>query len=270
MGERNRMRSSIGRDIPSLTDALLRVVGSHGGVSPFGDHPLSLLCAYLSSLNEICEQALYAMERLSVFVAEPPDRPSDLHAKYHLYGFLSRVKTATDLVALIVNEVFELGLEEGVCSLEKGKVCQKLRQCALSRKPRAVVAHDLAATVDKARNEWIGPLYELRNMVIHRNALALVRAPYPQSSEYHAFLAPAGLLASATDRRAVEQFLRRLGLVEGPLASSTLIEPIDLCEQLWARLVMLVNSVLAQSGPQIDRFVSGQGAAGKGNTLGDD
>jgi hypothetical protein len=231
MGERNRMRSSIGRDIPSLTDALLRVFGSNGGVSPFGDHPLSLLCAYLSSLNEICEQALYAMERLSVFVSEPPDRSSDLHAKYHLYGFLSRAR---------------------------------------SRKPRSVVAHDLAATVDKARNEWIGPFYELRNMVIHRNALALVRAPYPHSTEYHAFLAPAGLLASATDRQVVEQFLRRLGLVEGPLASSTVIEPVDLCEQLWARLATLVDSVLARSGPQIDCFVSGQRAAGKGNTLAED
>lgn len=260
MGERDRIGKSIGRDIPSLTDTLLRVVGSYGGVSPLGDQPLSLLCAYLSSLNEICEQALHAIDQLSVSASVPPARPSDVHAKYHLYGFLSRVKTATDLVALILNEVFELSIPEKRCSLERGTVCQALRRCAHGCERGAVVASQLAATLDKARNQWIGPFYDFRNLVIHRNALALVRAPHPQTGQFHAFVAPAGILAAACDRQVLEQFFTQMGLVEKPLASSTLIGPVYLCEQLWTRLAMLVNSVLAQSRPQIDDFVFEKGA----------
>jgi hypothetical protein len=200
------------------------------------------------------------MERLSVFVSEPSDSPSDLYAKYHLYGFLSRVKTATDLVALILNVVFELGPREGDCSLEKGRVCGDLRTRAKGNARHGVVAAELAVTLDRARDDWIKPFYCLRNLVIHRNALALVRAPHPKTHKYHAFVAPAGLLAAAGDRQVVEQLLTQLGLVQDPLTPTTAIEPVYLCEQLWARLATLVNSVLAQSGPQIDHFVSEQRA----------
>jgi hypothetical protein len=246
MSRPNRIAKSIGQDVPSLTEVLLRVVDSQAGVSPFGRQPLSVLCAHLSSLNEICEQALYAMDRLRIFSCKRPATPSDLHAKYHLYGFLSRVKTGTDIVALTLNAVFELGLQEEDCSLEKGSVCKALRQCAHHRQRHGVMADQLAATLDRARNDWIKPFYDFRNLVIHRNGVALVRAPHPESHEYYAFLAPAVLLAATDDRQVVEHLVIQLDLVEQSLVATTAIDPVHLCEQLWTRLAVLVNSVLGQ------------------------
>ena len=264
MSKRNRTGKSIGQDIPSLIDTLLRVVDSSGGLSPFGDRPFALLWAHLRSLNDVCQQALYAMERLSVLVSEPPETPSYLREQYHLWGFLSRVKTGTDLVALILNVVFELGLPEGDCSLEKVRFSRALRRRANAR--HGAAAGELADTLDRARNDWIEPFYKVRNLVIHRNGLELVRAPHPQSHESHAFVAPAGLLATAGDRQVVERLLRQLGLVQVPLACTTVIEPVNLCELLWARLAALVNAVLVTSGRHIDHFVSEQSAGSEGNT----
>jgi hypothetical protein len=256
MTQRDGIGGSIGQDIPSLNDTLIRVVDSQGSTCLFGPPPFPRLWAHLWSLNDVCQQAAFALERLTVSVSQGLESPFDLQAKYYLWGFLSRVKTATDLVALILNVVFDLGLAEEACSLEKGKVCGALRMCTGENDPHSLSACQVAVTLDRARNDWVEPFYQLRNLVIHRNGLELLRAPHPETHEYHIFVAPARLSAAAEDRQVVEQILTRIGLVEGPLAPTTAIGPVYLCEQLWGRLATLVDSVLEQSRPQIDSFIA--------------
>lgn len=139
-GQWNRVGKRLTQDMPRLSPILLRAVQSSKRVSPLGDQPFPRMWAHLWSLHDVSLQALYTLERLSVFVCRQSSTPADLYMKFYLYGFMSRLKTATDLVGLILNVLFELGLSEKVCSLEKGKVCAALRKCANPNDRHAAVA----------------------------------------------------------------------------------------------------------------------------------
>jgi len=116
----------------------------------------------------------------------------------------------------------------------------------------------------------VASFYDLRNLVIHRNGLKLAGVWNRQTGDSHIYVHVSSLLQAAGDRKVVERIVTQLGLLEGELSSSSVVEPVNMCEKLWARLADLVDSVLHQSGQQIDHFVSEQGAAREGNTRAED
>lgn len=256
-----RINKCLMADMPSLNATLLRVIPPSSGLPPFGESPYANFLRYLLALDDVCQQALYALERLPLFTSrEEWSNPWELYVKYYLCDLLSRVKTATDLVALILNVVFELGLPLEKCSLEKGKVAGGLTSFPNEDSGIGAAAREVGATLDRARDDWIKAFYELRNLVIHRNGLMLRGARHPETGENYVFVAASGLLDVADDRRAVDRIVTRLDLLEDPLTMTSAVEPVNLCEQLWTRLAALVDSVLDQSKPQIERFIAEQRA----------
>lgn len=258
----NRIKDCLMADMPSLNATLRRVIPPSSGLPPFGESPYANFLRYLLALDDVCQQALYALERLPLFTSrEEWSNPWELYVKYYLCDLLSRVKTATDLVALMLNVVFELGLPPEKCSLEKGKVAGGLTSFPDEDSGIGAAAREVGATLDRARDDWIKAFYELRNLVIHRNGLMLRGARHPETGENYVFVAASGLLDVADDRRAVDQIVTQLDLLEDPLTMTSAVEPVNLCEQLWTRLAALVDSVLDQSKPQIERFIAEQRAA---------
>src|SRR5688572_23156130 len=73
--------------------------------------PIARLCQYLDSLQATCLQASYSMERIYLFCSADEDAPTftnfGFHVEHYLYDFLTRVKTTTDLLALIIKHIFE-------------------------------------------------------------------------------------------------------------------------------------------------------------------
>lgn len=256
-----RINDCLMADMPSLNATLLRVIPQNSGLPRFGESPYASFLRYLLALDDVCQQALYALERLPLFTSrEECSNPWELRVKYYLYDLLSRVKTATDLVALMLNELFELGLSPEECSLEKGKVAGGLTSFSDEDSGIGAAAREVGATLDRARDDWIRAFYELRNLVIHRNGLDLGGARHPETGEYCSLVLAGGLLDVADDRRAVDQIVTRLDLLEDPLTRTSAVEPVNLCEQLWTRVAALVDSVLDQCELPIDRFVSAQQA----------
>jgi len=116
-----RINARVSRDIPSLRTIPWEAILQSGGVPQFGESRSAQLLRYLLALDDVCQQALYAMEQLPLFTCRGEySSPWELYAKYYIYDVLSRVKTATDLLALLLNVVFGLGLPTKECSLERG------------------------------------------------------------------------------------------------------------------------------------------------------
>ena len=260
-----RINACLLKDIPSLNAALWQVIPPSSGLPPFGESPYAQFLRYLQALDDVCQQTLYCLERLPLFVGQEWSSPWELYVKYYLCDFLSRVKTSLDLIALALNVLFDLDLDPGDCSLERGKVCGQLRRYAGADDALRDLRGQLASRLDRARNAWIKPFYDLRNLAIHRNGVRLGGGRRPETGENYIFLVAGGLLDVADEREVIERVVNQLGLLDDPLTSSSAIEPLNMCQQLWVRLADLVDSVLDQSGQQIDRFVSEQRSAREGD-----
>ena len=259
-----RINERLLTDIPSLNAAKWQVIPSSGGLPPFGESPYAQFLRYLLALDDVCQQTVYAMQRLQLFTHREWSSPWELYVKYYLCDFLSRIKTATDLLALALNVVFDLGRRDEECSLEKGYIAGALTAFTDDGTASSTAARGVGATLNRQQNEWIKSFYGLRNLVIHRNGLRLGGGQHAETGESYVFMVAGGLLDVADDRKVVERVVTRLGLLDDPLTSTSAIEPVNMCEQLWERLAELVNSVLDQSMPQIERFVSDQRAAREG------
>lgn len=251
-----RINKRLMAQIPSLNAARLRVMPPSSGLSPFGESPYADLWRHLGALDDVLQQALYALERMPLFTCREWSNPWELYVKYYLCDLLSRVKTATDLVALVLNVVFQLDLPPEECSLEKGKVAGRLTTFPDQDSGIGAAAREVGTTLDRARDDWIKPFYQFRNLVIHRNGLRLGGAQRPGTGENYIFVVAGGLLDVAADQAVVERIVTQLGLLDNALTSSSAIEPVNMCAKLFTRLATLVNTVLDQCELPIDHFVS--------------
>jgi hypothetical protein len=262
-----RINARLLRDMPSLNEALSRAIAPGSGLSSFGESPYAQFVRYLQALDDVCQQAVYAMERLPLLIHKEWSNPWELLVKHYLYDSVSRVKTSLDLMALALNVLFDLRLDPRDCSLEKGKICGQLRTRGSVDDPHRDLREQLAVSLDQARTDWIVAFYHLRNLAIHRNGLTLAGARDQQTGKSYIFLVAGGLLDVADEREVVERVVKQLGLLDDPLTLSSAIEPLNMCQQLWVRLADLVNSVLDQSMPQIGGLVSNEHARSKETPL---
>ncbi len=59
------------------------------------------------------------MEQLAQFSIFEASNICQFCAEHYLWDFFARIKTAADILSLMVNHLFELGLNRIDCSLEK-------------------------------------------------------------------------------------------------------------------------------------------------------
>jgi hypothetical protein len=95
-----------------------------------GDPSIRLL-KYSYSLYSLSLQALYSLKRLNViskWIAFPNGTNSELalFISFYFSDFLSRIKTTTDVVALMVNQMFDLNIENKRCRLDGGAIANRL------------------------------------------------------------------------------------------------------------------------------------------------
>ena len=235
-------------DIPSFGGIWNTVVEACGLRADH--HPVARLVKYLRSFIDTGQQALYSMGRLQLFSTQEASNTFEFYVAHYLYDFLARVKTATDLLALMINHIFELGLSEKVCSLEKGAFSNALR----NKDPSDQQMKKLGSKLDKARNDWLSAFYELRNLIIHRAGLRFIAMGVSDAGQSRIHIATGDLLRIADERKLLEELLTRIGA--GSVSPYGTIDPLRLCEELWMELTGLVEDVINKCQPQIVAFVS--------------
>lgn len=263
---RQQITQRMSRDIPSLGLIWNPLVEASMGISPWDDHPITKLLRYVSSLTNVCEQILYAQERLQIFSTIEASNIFEFYVAHYLYDIMARVKTTTDLLALIINHVFKLGLKDKVCSLENGAFSGKIGSSIPGDQHR----ERLATKIDKVRNSWLETFDKLRDLVVHQAGIQLMGAggmehaihigiPLPKSIPRNAPFAydpqkPLEALKPFTE----EVWVKFLVQIESVSVSEYLItvDPVKLSEEIWRRLSTTADELINECEPEIRALIA--------------
>jgi hypothetical protein len=148
------------------------VIESAFPLSPWSLHPLNQLQKYIHSFRETCTQLILSLNNLENYSSKESSNDSEFYVRNYFYDFVSRLKTATDLIALIINQVYCLEVENKKCSLEAGPLTGRLKELRSSE----LSAIELAILIDKARQSWLKIFDELRDLVVHRQGIEFMGA----------------------------------------------------------------------------------------------
>jgi hypothetical protein len=233
------------------------------------NHPIDALCRYIDALQNACLQAAFAISRTKYFCIEEDDVSTignfSFYIQYYLYDLLTKVKTATDILALMIKHIFELNrLDKKYCALESGRICGALRENGGNQ-----LKQDLARKLDRKRNDWIEPFYHLRNEVVHKTGLEFSSVgpnPYSESRFMinlritsslrfgtNLFNPIDDLKPLADEGDALSKFL--VHIKSKSLAGYHGIDPIKFCDEIWQLLASLIDDIIKTCEPQIYDFI---------------
>ena len=231
-------------EVPSFSDIWNPSVETDMKIGPYDINPLGNLVGYIRSLRATCEQGLYAIRCLEGFSTREASNITEFYVAHYLYDFIIRVKTGTDLLALIIKHIYGLGITNKQCSLESGAFVSCLR----STKSSFQTAELLAREIDRTRNEWLGSFDTLRDLAVHRAGFKFMivgDTEYPVHIELplpEAVPKDQPIHYDSNDPlMALEPFIRDEPLVRflaqigSKSASKYLItiNPVRLCEEVW-------------------------------------
>lgn len=235
------------QEIPNFGTIWNKVVEISG--SRFDNHPNSILRRYFQSLTDSCQQILYALERLEYYATQEANNIYQFYVSNYLYDLLTRVKTSTDIMALIINHIYQLDIPDKKCSLEKGGLSTKLRE-GIATNNKAV-----AYIIDRANNDWLSAFYEFRNIVIHKAGLQYIISGISNVRESLILLWGSDFLTLTTSEKEIlDSFLEKIGdlHIKG---HPYLIDPLKVSRNLWKELAKLIQELLNECYPQIKLFM---------------
>ncbi len=236
------------QDIPNFGTIWNEVAEISG--SRYGNHPNAILGRYFQSLTDSCEQVLYALERLKYYTRQEPSNICQFYVSNYLYDLLTRVKTSTDIMALIINHIYRLKISDKECSLEKRSFSAKLRE-SIGTNNKAT-----ASIIDKASNDWLSDFYKFRNIVIHKGGLVYISSDIPKVGESLILLARGELLrlTSESEKEILDRFFNKIRniCING---HPYLVDPLKLSRNLWKELAKLIQELLNECYPQIKLFM---------------
>lgn len=201
---------------------------------------LENLIGYIKSLEITCEQGLYAIERLRNFSSHESSNITEFYVAHYLNDFIVRVKTGTDLLALIINNIYKLGLYDKQCSLENDLFVKKIRE----KMPNSPKAEQIAKEIDKIRTTWLSVFDDLRDLAVHRAGfefISVTETGYP----IHIYLrlpkgqkipfnpkSPTKALRGFAQENSLAKFLVQ---IKSKSVSEYLvtINPILFCDEVW-------------------------------------
>jgi len=163
-------------EIPSFREIWNPAIEASAKIGPFDSSPVGNLVSYIRSLRATCEQGLYAIQCLEEFSTHEASNITEFYVAYFLNDFIIRVKTGTDILALMIKSIYRLGIDDKQCSLESGHLVKNLRSTG------SQTAEMLAKEIDRARTEWLGSFDVLRDLVVHRAGFKFILvggAAYP-------------------------------------------------------------------------------------------
>jgi hypothetical protein len=239
-------------DIPPLGELWNPTIESNRHINPVSKAYLYSLNKYIISLQVACEQGLYAIDCLKGFSSHESSNITEFYVAYYLYDFITRVKTGTDLLALIINSLYHLDMREKQCSLENGTLSSRLRNKTIIKK-----VEKLAREIDRARTGWLGTFDILRDFAIHRLEFTLVlvgnlefpvhiQIPIPFSMFNKPIPInknrPLDAFKGFEKDNPLLEFLMKIRS-ESPSEYLT-CDPIVLCEEIWKELSKTICNIL--------------------------
>jgi hypothetical protein len=245
------------KDIPALHEIWNPAVIANMKFSPFSRDHGKKTFAYIFSFCNALEQGIYAVHCLKEFSSHESSNITEFYVSFYLNDFIARVKTGTDILALLVNQLYRLGFHDKECSLENGSIAGRLR----SKSPTEKVAEKLANEIDRTRNNWLACFDILRDIAIHRSGfkfIAVVGADYPVHIQIplpHSFpmnedfpYNPGDPLAALSPYVAAEDsLLNFLLLIRSKSVSEYMISanPVIFCEEIWRLLSTSSENILS-------------------------
>ncbi len=252
-------------DVPDFIAAWNCVVGNS---QPWQVHPntnpVARLMGYMRSLMEVSQQALYSTDMIKKFNDKDRSNITNWYVSFYFYNFIVRVKTATDLLALIIRHIFCIDntkLKDEQCSLHKNNIIGILRNDNPTLQQK-----NLAKILENARKDWIKDFYPLRNLVIHQPGLLFIHAydteikwtqgsqitvpfPYKEISSLKSVdrsypLSALEPLADAGEPLSV--FLRTIKSMSIHPDFIIIVDPTILCDEIWALLSQVINKVFKE------------------------
>ena len=243
-------------------------------------NPVAQLIGYLRSLMYVCQQSLYSIEQINELRDKEQDNINTWYVSLHFYDFIARVKTATDLLALLIRHIFAIDktkLPDEHCSLHTLKISG-----ILSSQNPTPLKKNLAVTLKESKEEWIEKFYPLRNFVVHQPGFLFTGPPYntihPAGSYIYVPFPYKNVNSSITfDRLRPLESLKPLADAGEPLSvflrqiestslnhtNHLMVEPLTLCEEIWVKLSHLIDKVITQCHPQIFTFLTDNEDIGK-------
>jgi hypothetical protein len=257
-------------DLPRLRDVWNPLFKAKRAYHRHSSDKVPMIHKYFLSFDTTCQQALYAAGRLTYFDTrepEPSDVPSEFYVATYLSTFIGRIKTATDILALIIRHVYDLPLRDNACSLENGKLVGALRKNA------SLDTSNLSRVVDTLRTEWLIAFDELRDHVIHRAGLQFigvgeVHRIHISLSLPNDLLREVQFLFSHPTKRhgALNKWMNNEPLTKFIVQTSSKsltwhlsVDPVVLCDELWALLMSAANRILEICNPRILELISKDG-----------
>lgn len=223
------------------------------------DHPISQLCDYLTALENTCLQAIYSLSQLTYFCEEEDSASTvgnfTFYVQYYFYDFLAKVKTATDILGLMIKLIFELNLQNERCGLNNGDLATHLRNKPSSKDANEKIAKEL----DRVRNNWAQSFYDLRNAVVHRAGFPIISKSSDDFNPHRFYIQT--IFATIDQRKPLEEFLKKI--------NSKSISPIDgglhitiFCDEVLALLNISIEKIIKLCESHINDFIRKNGGTG--------
>jgi hypothetical protein len=206
------------------------------------DHVVGELRRLLRSSILLSQHAIYSLTCVTRYSRSEASNTYEDYVQYYIYDFFGRIKSSSDILGLLVNHIYQLGIDEPNCALERGRLVSCLDTHEANK--------ELAALINRARNEWLLSFYEMRNLVVHRSGIRFVIGVLNGGSLVN--IQVGEMLRVPKERMVIERFLAGISV---PVPNSCILDPVILCENLWHKWKHLSNEIMSSMKDKVFDFV---------------
>lgn len=255
----NNLRSNIISEAMKFEDNFLGI-----SFPKIVDHPVTQLLTYINSTHNVVWQVLYSVERLAVLsdwmsLSSGTSSLMDHFISYYFSGFVAKVKATTDILGLMINHLFELGIDRKKCGLERGVIANKLLDKVSAVSPNRHIGQ-LSLDLEYARTQWIKDFYDLRNVVAHRDEMwpnTLGIRFLDESDPASIVTAHPFIIRPTPHNSQLLDYAKRISpsSVVSYESMDAFIDPQKFCVNIWEKVSSLLDCVGKGCQPQIQTFV---------------
>lgn len=206
------------------------------------DHALGKLFRQYKSIMVVGQHVFYSSNCVYQYSRTEASNTFESYVQFFFYNFISRVKTSLDMHALMINHIYNLGLDGPECNLEKGALTNRLQSDVGNRR--------LASTLDRKRNDWIKEFVKMRNLLLHRTVIDFVIGSLDGSSFVQV---PVGMMLRVPEEReTLERFLNGIDMLVPNLC---MLDPVAICDALCEKWKALSISILTLSEDRVRELI---------------
>jgi len=231
---------------------------------PWSNHPRQVLYNYLNAFRNTCAQMQWSIIQLKDYSNCESSNVTEFFVSHYFYDFVVRLKTATDLLALIINHVYSIGLDPTKCSLDKGALSTSLRQ-----NKSFATGSELAKIIDQTREKWLKLFDQVRDLIIHDQGVKFLVVG-GKEHPIHIFIPfqgdlggdmtvivdesnPLNSLLPFGENTLLVKFLQSIG--SSSVTDYLSIDPVILLDELWNKFRGITVDISTYLSPAIEDFI---------------